>query len=362
MRTLIAGGGTGGHLTPALAVADELRGSDPEGAVLLVGRRGGVAEALLERSGIPLETLEIHGLDLTRPGSLAGFTARLPRAVREARRLIRRFRPDTVVGAAGYVSVPVVLAAGREGVPVLLLEQNAQPGRATRLLARRAAAVAVSFPQAGRPLGAPRVEVTGNPIRAEFRHGAPPLGSRCSHLLVWGGSQGARRINRALIDSAAHLLDTHPELEIAHQCGQLDEQEVLAARAALDPELGRRWEVSAFFADAAERVGWADLVVMRAGGSSLAEVSAMGRPMILVPYPHAGDHQRHNAVPYVRAGAAVLVPDAQCDGPRLLQELEAIVDHPRRWKEMAARSWALGRPEATARVVELIRQLAQPRP
>jgi UDP-N-acetylglucosamine:LPS N-acetylglucosamine transferase len=129
-----------------------LRAADPEGAVLLVGRRGGVAEALVERTGIPLETLEIRGLDFARPATVAVFALRLTRSVREARRLIRRFRPDVVVGAAGYVSVPVVLAARRERVPVLLLEQNALPGRATRFLARRADAVAVSFPGTARLL------------------------------------------------------------------------------------------------------------------------------------------------------------------------------------------------------------------
>ncbi len=330
--------------------------------MLLVGRRGGVAEGLAREAGFPLETVDLHGLDLTRPQSLGGFAFRLPRAVREARRLLRRFSPDVVVGAAGYVSVPVVLAANLEGVPVLLLEQNAHPGRSTRLLARRAAAVAVTFPASARRVRrAKRVEVTGNPIRREFRHGAPPLGERCRHLLVWGGSQGARRINEALTSSITGLLRDLPDLEVAHQCGQLDERAVLAARAALPPGLERRWEVSPFFADAAARVGWADLVVMRAGGSSLAEVSAMGRPMILVPYPHAGDHQRHNAAPFVRAGAALVIPDAECDGARLGSELRRVIADTRRWREMAARSWAMARPDATERVAALLRELAASR-
>jgi UDP-N-acetylglucosamine--N-acetylmuramyl-(pentapeptide) pyrophosphoryl-undecaprenol N-acetylglucosamine transferase len=355
---LIAGGGTGGHLTPALAVAEELRAADPAGAVLLVGRRGGVAEALVERAGVPLETLAIRGLHLAHPLSLAGFAVRLPRAVAEARRLIRRFDPDVVVGAAGYVSVPVVLAARRERVPVLLLEQNAVPGRATRLLARRAAGVAVSFPGSGRRLRGRGAVVTGNPVRREFREGVPPLGDRPRRLLVWGGSQGARRINRALCDFAPRLLRDHPELEITHQCGRLDEAEVMAVRAGLDPESQRRWEVAAFYTDVAVRVAAADLVVMRAGGSSLAEVSALGRPMILVPYPHAGDHQRHNAAPYVEAGAALLLADAACDGERLRATVERILGDTGRWREMAARSRAMGRPEATAEVVAMIRRLA----
>jgi len=325
--------------------------------VLLVGRRGGVAEALVERAGIPLETLEIRGLDLSRPATLAGFALRLPRAVRAARRTIRRFRPDVVVGAAGYVSVPVVLAARRERVPILLLEQNARPGRATRLLARSAAAVAVSFAESASKLPAARVEVTGNPIRTEFRSGAPALGERCTRVLVWGGSQGARRINLALTGCVPALLASHPDLRIVHQCGQLDEPEIRAAQQALSAELGQRWEVSAFFVDAAPRIAWAELVVMRAGGSSLAEVSAAGRPMVLVPYPHAGDHQRHNAAPYVRGGAAVLIPDAECDAPRLRREIERLLDDPSRWRQMAARSRSMGRPGATARAADLVREL-----
>jgi UDP-N-acetylglucosamine--N-acetylmuramyl-(pentapeptide) pyrophosphoryl-undecaprenol N-acetylglucosamine transferase len=358
---LIAGGGTGGHLIPALAVAEELRASDPAGAVLLVGRRGGVAEALVERAGIPLETLDIRGVDISRPASVLSFGLRLTRAVREARGLIRRFGPDVVVGAAGYVSVPVVLAARRERVPVLLLEQNAAPGRATRLLARRAAGIAVSFPATARRLRGRPVEVTGNPVRREFREGVPPFGDLPRRLLVWGGSQGARRINRALCDCAARLLGDHPELEITHQCGQLDEAEVLEVRDGLSPDLLRRWEVAAFYQDVAARVSAADLVVMRAGGSSLAEVSALGRPMILVPYPHAGDHQRHNAAPYVEAGAALLVADADCDGDRLQTAVESILHNPTRWRELAARSRAMGRPDATAQVVAMVRRLAAAR-
>jgi UDP-N-acetylglucosamine--N-acetylmuramyl-(pentapeptide) pyrophosphoryl-undecaprenol N-acetylglucosamine transferase len=335
-----------------------LLASEPDAAVLMVGRRGGVAERLVAAAGIPLETLDIHGLNLRRPATLAAFGVRLPGAVSRAQRLITEFAPDVVVGAAGYVSVPVVLAARREGVPVLLLEQNADPGRATRMLAHRAEAVALSLPGRGRPLACPRVEVTGNPVRREFRGGAPALPDRCTRLLVWGGSQGAQRINRALVDCIAGLLATHAELEVTHQCGGHGEAEARQAREALAPELRGRFEVSPFFADAARRVAGADLVVMRAGGSSLAEVSALGRPMILVPYPHAHAHQRHNAAPYVAAGAARLVPDAELDGARLRAEVEAVLHRPELWRTMAASSRALGRPEAAARVAAILRELA----
>jgi UDP-N-acetylglucosamine--N-acetylmuramyl-(pentapeptide) pyrophosphoryl-undecaprenol N-acetylglucosamine transferase len=338
-------------------VAEELRRSVPDDEVVFVGRRGGVAEDLVARAGIRLELLDIRGLHLSNPLSAAGFALRMPGAVRQARRLIRASRAQVVVGAAGYVCVPVVLAARREGVPVVLLEQNAVPGRAVRLLARRASRVAVSFAETAALLPGARVTVTGNPVRREFR-GGPPLPAAPGHLLVMGGSQGARRINRALAAAAPALLQRHAALRIVHQCGRLDLDEMTAARGELTAPLRDRWEIAAFFADMASPIAAADLVVMRAGGSSLAEVSAMGRPMIVVPYPHAGDHQRHNVRPYAEAGAAVVVADEECDGARLEREITALLDDPGRWQTMAQRSREQGRPDATGAVVTLIREVA----
>jgi UDP-N-acetylglucosamine--N-acetylmuramyl-(pentapeptide) pyrophosphoryl-undecaprenol N-acetylglucosamine transferase len=355
---LIAGGGTGGHLTPVLAVAQELRRTDPGGAVLVVGREGGVAESLVTEAGFPLATLHISGLDAGNPASVARFAAQLPAAVLAARRVIREFRADVVVGGAGYVSVPVVLAARSLHLPVALLEQNALPGRATRLLARRARVVAAAFAQTGAHLRGARVVHTGNPIRAEVL--ATPdraLGERFEHLLVMGGSQGARRINRAVAGCVESLLREHPSLRITHQTGRLDAGEMEAAASGLPQELRARWQVSPFIEDVGAAVMAADLVLMRAGGSSVAEVSALGRPMILVPYPHAGDHQRFNAAPYVAAGAASLVPDDRCDAPRVAGELAALLDDPRRWLAMAAASRALGRRDAAARVAALLGEL-----
>ena len=324
-----------------------------------MGRRGGVAEDLVERAGIPLELLDISGLHLSNPLSVAGFAARMPAAVSAARRLIRRLRADVVVGAAGYVCVPVVLAARREHVPVVLLEQNALPGRAVRLLARRAARVAVSFAETADLLPGARVTVTGNPVRRGFGS-APELPERPARLLAMGGSQGARRINRALAAAVPDLLERFPELQIVHQCGRLDAEEMRARRDGLDAGLRSRWEVAPFFVDMASRIAAADLVLMRAGGSSLAEVSAMGRPMILVPYPHAGDHQRHNARPYAEGGAAVVVSDEECVGERIEREVAAILGDVPRWRRMAERSRAMGRPDAADRVIAVLREVAAP--
>jgi UDP-N-acetylglucosamine--N-acetylmuramyl-(pentapeptide) pyrophosphoryl-undecaprenol N-acetylglucosamine transferase len=179
-------------------------------------------------------------------------------------------------------------------------------------------------------------------------------------VLVTGGSQGARRLNRAVTGCVGALLGDDPELSIVHQCGSLDYERVARAAANLPPALTRRYTVSAFFDDMAARMAQSDLVVMRAGGSPIAECATLGRPMIVVPYPHAGGHQRHNASPYVEAGAAMLIDDAECTPERLGAEITALVADPARWRQMSAASAALGRPDATDSVVQLIVEAAGP--
>lgn len=360
MRTLIAGGGTGGHLTPALALAQALRRADPGGEVLLVGRSGGVAEPLVASAGLTLETLDVHGVDTSSPRSVAAAAWRLPSATLAARGILRRFGADVVVGTGGYVCVPVVASALARRVPVVLLEQNAVPGRATRLLARRARVVATSFAETASHLRRARVVMTGNPVRQEVTALVPaPRRERCTHLLVMGGSQGARTLNRALAGCARDMLLEHADLRITHQCGALDWEAMQAHAGTLPAELRARYTVAAFFADMAQRILAADLVLMRAGGSSLAECAALGRPMILVPYPHAAAHQLHNVRPYVDGGAAVHVPDTQCTPERVRAEVGAIVTDTERWRHMCDRSLAMGRPDAAAEVARLVETAAR---
>jgi UDP-N-acetylglucosamine--N-acetylmuramyl-(pentapeptide) pyrophosphoryl-undecaprenol N-acetylglucosamine transferase len=348
-------------LTPALAVALALRNDRPDDEVAVVGRRDGVAERLVVAAGLHLETLDISGVDVGSAGGVARATSQLTRATIAARRLLRRMRPDVVVGAGGYVSVPVVVAALAQRIPVVLLEQNAVPGRATRMLAPRARGVAASFAATAAHLPHARVVHTGNPIRAEvLAIQARPMGDRLRSILVTGGSQGARRLNRAITGCTVELLSSDPELRIVHQCGSLDFEAVGRAAAALPPHLAARYTAAAFFDDMAERIAESDLVLMRAGGSSIAECSALGRPMIVVPYPHAGGHQLHNTTPYVAAGAAMRIDDSDCTPARIGAEIRALVDDPARWQAMAAASLALGLPDATDAVVRLIVEAAGP--
>jgi len=327
--------------------------------VLFVGRRGGFEERIAPEAGLRLETIAVRGIDTARPLRSLGALLRLPAAVLRARRIIRRFHPDVVVGTAGYVCVPVVLAARSRNVPAMLLEQNAHPGRAVRLLARRVRAVAVSFPETAALLPGARTVHTGNPVRADIAARAPaPLGEQLLHVLVMGGSQGARRLNDAVARCVGSLLEDHPTVRLTHQCGANDAEWAVPARLGLPAEVRERYTVAAFYDDIGERIRAADLVVMRAGGSSLAEVSVLGRPMILVPYPYAGAHQQDNAAPYAAAGAAKVIPDAECSANRLREEIEALIRDPDRWRAMAAASARIGRPDAAERVVELIREVA----
>ena len=345
-----------------LATAQALRHADPDGDVLVVGRSGGVAERLVTDAGIHLETLDVSGVDVSDPRSVGRALIRLPASTRAAHKLLRRMRPDVVVGGGGYVGVPVVAAARLQRIPVVLMEQNAYPGRATRLLARGAQAIAVSFAETSRHLPHARTVFTGNPIRPEIRELAPAaIAPRCTRVLVTGGSQGARRINQAVTGCIHALLAEYPDVHVAHQCGALDVANVSAVAHELPPALRSRYTVQAFFDDMGKRMAAADLVVMRAGGSSLAECSALGRPMILVPYPYAGGHQAHNVIPYVKGGAAVAVDDASCTPDRLLTEIRTLIDDSTRWRSMAEASRRLGRPDAADRVVELIGSVARER-
>ena len=362
MRVLIAGGGTGGHLTPVLATAQALRAADPDGDVTVVGRAGGVAERLVADAGFRLETLRVSGVDASNPGTVIRALAQLPTSTMAAHAMLRAHDPDVVVGGGGYVCLPVIAAARAHRLPAVLLEQNALPGRTTRLLARRARVVATSFEETASHLHGARTVLTGNPIRHDVRElvGAP-LGRRCTRILVMGGSQGANRINVAVAGCVRTLLDHDPAIVVTHQSGARDSDWARRAASALPPALRDRYRVAPFFDDIGLRLADSDLVVMRAGGSSLAECSAMGRPMILVPYPHAGGHQRHNAAPYEHAGAATVIADEDCTPAVLQWTILGVLRDPDLWQRMAEASRCMGHPDAADRVARLILRIGDER-
>jgi len=339
---VIAAGGTAGHVVPALAVADELRNRGNE--VLFIGGERAEAE-LVPAAGYPFHALRVRGLDRSNPLRAARAALQAARATGTARRLLRRVGADAVMGGGGYVAGPVGLAARSLRLPLVLTEADSHMGVTNRMLAPLARRVCLAFPISGRSGG--RYLVTGRPVpsgtggadraAARERFGIPPDGP-C--LLVFGGSLGARRLNEASVDA----FGSGAPCAVLHACGRRDHDEL---RARLD-ELGApaHYRLYPYIEPFADALAAADLVAARAGGSVL-EVAAAGLPSILVPYPHASaDHQTANARYMEQAGAAVVVPDAELDGPRLAREIAALLGAPQRMTEMAKAARAASRPDA----------------
>lgn len=351
---VFAGGGTGGHLFPALAVADELRRRHPDAAIMFVGGTRGLETRVVPEAGFALRTLPLAGLKgrTLRGSLLAGGAAAL--AVLRCFGWFLGRRPGLVVGVGGYASGPAVLAAWLLRVPTMLMEQNHLPGATNRWLAPRVDAACVPSDAAKARLGGIGI-VTGNPVRAAFAAiGPSPNGSRTS-LLVSGGSRGARTINRAMVDALPQLAAMTPPPRVVHQTGT-DEHEAIARAYRDHPVLDG--DVRPFLDDMAMRLADADVIVCRAGATTLAELAAAGRPAILVPFPFAADdHQRANAEVVRDTGAAVVVLDREFDGARCAAEVEALsVDRARR-ERMAAAARTLARPDAAARIVDVAESL-----
>jgi UDP-N-acetylglucosamine--N-acetylmuramyl-(pentapeptide) pyrophosphoryl-undecaprenol N-acetylglucosamine transferase len=348
VRVLIAGGGTGGHLFPGIAVAQELvrRGA----AVSFVGSDYGIERHAVPRAGFEVDLLSIRGLRREGFAGLARALWRVPASVVAAARILRRRRPQLVVGVGGYASFPAVAAAAAMRVPIVLLEQNASPGLATRLLAPLARTVCVSFAETAQALGR-RAVVTGNPVRspasaAGATAAAPRARDAGFGVLVFGGSAGAHRLNEVVPRALARV---GRPLRITHQTGERDRDEVEAAYRSL----GLAARVVAFIDDMHAAYRDADLAVCRAGATTIAELTAVGLPSILVPFPFAaGDHQRLNAQSLVEAGAAWMVLDRDLAPDELADLLRRAIDEPESLAAMRERSRALGHPDAAARVAD----------
>jgi UDP-N-acetylglucosamine--N-acetylmuramyl-(pentapeptide) pyrophosphoryl-undecaprenol N-acetylglucosamine transferase len=345
---VIAAGGTAGHVVPALAVADALRARGAD-VVFLGGERA--ETELVPAAGYPLHALRVAGVDRRNPLRAGRAVLLAGLATARARRLLRSIGADAVLGGGGYVAAPVGLAAWSARIPLALTEADSHLGVANRLLAPLARRVFLSFPLPGRAGG--KYLVTGRPVQADTgradrraareRFGIP-LEARC--LLVFGGSLGARRLNHAAIDA----FGAEARWAILHASGRRDHDDLRHRLAELgSPPHYRLFPYVAPFADA---LAAADLVAARAGGSVL-EVAAAGLPSILVPYPHAtADHQTANARYMERAGAAVVVPDAELDGPRLAREVAALLEAPARLEAMASAARAVSRPDAADRIAD----------
>lgn len=364
LRAAIAGGGTGGHVFPALAVAEALKSRRPSARILLIGSARGLEGRLDLWSGY--ETVMIDAPRPSRnPALLPAFGARFAAAFARSYGTLSRFRPHVVIGTGGYASVTPVLAAKALGRPVILLEQNAIPGRANRLLARLADEVHTQFEDSvGYLPAAARVRVTGNPVRDKVLEAARrrlrrPADGRFT-LFVMGGSQGASSLNRALASALPRLAAACPEMRVFHSAGSRDVQQA-RARLFASGLKGRAWE---FCRIPEELYATADLAVFRAGATGIAELAACGLPAILVPYPHAkDDHQRANARVLERLGACDVLEDGDMDGQTLAECILALARDPVRRARMSAAMRAFGRPDAAravARRAEALAGFAEP--
>jgi len=377
LSVLIAGGGTGGHLYPGIAVARELVSRVPDADVTFVGTAAGIEARVVPREGFALDVIRSAGLKGMSARSLARGIALLPVSVGDAWRVISRRRPSVVVGVGGYSSGPVVLLAALRGIPTLLMEQNAIPGMTNRLLAPMVDAAAVTYQESVRFFGS-KALMSGNPVRPEFfdsrrrkvsddrRDEAPAQeegtggdedrSAEVVRVLAFGGSQGAHAINMALMAAAAPLAASGRRVAMTHQTGERDLELVRSgyARAGLDAR------VESFLLAMDREMKAADVVVCRSGATTLAELTASGRASILVPLPTAtDDHQRRNALALVAHGAALMVEQHELSGDRVAAEILALAGDAVRRRSMEDAARRLARPDAATVIVDKVLALAR---
>jgi len=358
LRLAIAGGGTGGHLFPGIAIAREWLGRNPESSVLFIGTDRTFEKKILAESGFAhaaITAAGMKGLGLFKKIRALGC---IPKGITQAAGILAWFRPHVVLGVGGYSSGPVALAAWLRRIPVVLHEQNLLPGITNRLLARVARRIYPSFEQTRLARGKTRSLLTGNPVRAEFLSGSgrknPP--GKPFTVLVSGGSQGAHGINTAMCAALA-CLKNPAALFFIHQTGPADAQAVEEAYA----QQGIQCEVRPFFFDMAARYHTADLVICRAGATTVAEITAMGKAVIFIPFPFAADnHQVLNARTLVEADAALMVEERDLDAALLARWIDHFCDHPQERARMAARAAAKGKPNAAGAIVDDIYTLLTP--
>ena len=353
MRAILAGGGTGGHVIPALAIAQELQkryGAE----VLFIGTARGIENRLVPAAGFPLRLVQVGALNKVSLKTRVKTLFDLPRAVWDARRILSEFAPDVVIGVGGYASGPAMLAAILKRIPTLAFEPNVVPGFANRVVARMVSAAAVHFQETARYF--PRAVVTGVPVRdAFFKIAGTATVNEKPTLLVFGGSQGANAINQAMIQCLPELVKQVPDIHIIHQTGERDYNDAQAAYQ----KAGSSAEVYPFITDMPAFFARADLILCRSGASTVAEITAAGKPAVFVPFPRAADdHQRVNAQALERAGAAVVAEETRLERVWLADTLAALLADPGRLQRMSQAARKLAHPDAAADIAAMAARLA----
>ncbi|HLG19073.1 MAG TPA: undecaprenyldiphospho-muramoylpentapeptide beta-N-acetylglucosaminyltransferase [Bdellovibrionota bacterium] len=355
MKLLMAAGGTGGHVFPALAIARTAVAKNRETKVLFVGTPKGFESRSIPKEEFPLELISVGGLKGKRFSDRMRNMATLPAAFWASWKILRNFAPNVAFGIGGYASGPILLLAALRGLETAILEPNAVPGFSNRVLSRFVHRVFLAFEEAKSRLPERKCLVVGNPIRSEILRVAPPIFSGEKRtLLIFGGSQGAHRLNDAMIHALPFLETLKEKLFMIHQTGARDE---LAVRKAYR-DRSFQAEVHPFIDGMSEAYGRADLVIGRSG-SSVMEIAACGRPSILVPFPYAADdHQRMNGRIFAQAGAAIYIEDQDCSGETLAKAIRELVTNPNRLREMSVQALRFRHEDAADRIVQELTQMS----
>jgi len=354
VKLLIAGGGTGGHVFPALAIAREWLARGSEREVVLVGTERGIEMKLVPQAGLPLETLRVAGLKGKGGATLIKNISMLAPAMLDARRVLRKHKPIAAFGVGGYAAGPMMLVTWLGRIPNVIFEPNAEAGFTNKMLARISTRIATGYEVSARHWGKKAI-VTGCPVRPEFFSITPRRLEKPFRLLITGGSQGALPINRTFVDSMDRLAARKNELAIAHQTGERDYNAVRTAYARREINA----EVVPFLTNMPERFAWADIIVCRAGAITAAEIAAAGRASIFIPFGRATDsHQLRNAQEMSRAGAGRLISEAELTPEKLTSEIFSLLDQPQEIEKLSTAARELACPHAARDIVNLIEETA----
>jgi UDP-N-acetylglucosamine--N-acetylmuramyl-(pentapeptide) pyrophosphoryl-undecaprenol N-acetylglucosamine transferase len=359
-RLAVAGGGTGGHMFPGIAVAQTFLARHRRNQVIFINSGRPLEKKILGRLGWPQHVIDIEGIKGRGVKSQMSVMMKIPRAIRQSALVLKHYRADVVLGVGGYSAGPAVMAAWLMGIPTALHEQNQLPGLTNRLLRRIVDRIYLTFEDAAHRFKAEKTLITGNPVRDEIvalgAEPAPESGSGLNVLIV-GGSQGARPINQAMVDALPHLKTTS-ELGLVHQTGVEDEEWVREAYG----ETGAPAVVQAFFNDMAAQYANADLIICRAGATTVAEITAIGKAAVFIPFPQAADdHQTLNAQVLVEEGAALMIRQDELTGERLAATIDNLMTNREQVAAMAENALSLGRPEAAVTIVNDIYHLIENR-
>jgi len=360
VRIVIAGGGTGGHLFPGIAVAEEFLKRDPANRVMFIGTKKGIEHRLLRPLGYELKEIEVEGLKGRGLMALIKGLYAIPNSMWQSRGIFADFRPDVVIGVGGYASGPAVMAGWLMGLPTAIAEQNALAGNTNRILGKFVDRIFVTYEQSKKQFAADKVLVTGNPVRAAFARGLAREDRKATdrQVLIFGGSQGAAAINKTVVAMLPLLQKMKDPPRMVHQTGERDLEMVREAYAGH----GLNAQVSPFIVDMVSVYNASDLIICRAGATSLSEITAAGRASILIPFPFAAnDHQTLNAQAMVEAGAAAMIRESDLSAQRLFALMTDLLADRQKLQEMEAQSKKAGRLDAAARIVDACLQLAAKR-